>query len=93
MLTRDRRTIVYSQNTDDGRQLRVMGADGRGDRVLWTNFGRLLDHAAPGTDSGRRLRRPVLGLSERGLEVVAQSGGSGREAIRRLDDSRRGWAT
>ena len=34
VLTQDRRTVIYNQVTESGLVLRVMGADGRGDREL-----------------------------------------------------------
>ena len=34
VITRDRRTIIYNQVTESGPVLRVMGADGSGDREL-----------------------------------------------------------
>ena len=54
VLTHDRRTIIYSQVTEQGLVLRVMGADGRGDRELLSSLAGGLRRRGPTRDDARR---------------------------------------
>ena len=51
MISRDRRSIIYTRIDDEARTLRVMAADGKGDRALFRQL----------PESCRQLSRPAWG--------------------------------